>query len=184
MASARFRTRRSASTCHWAAEACVQTSQATPSRTLNVVPSPSPRLHHGSGGVMVSHGGGSDHAGPGLVQALALLLQSEHELPATSATNLVARFSGRSIQELCAMGGITLDNFTQSVAYREPPLRPPERGAGKPDSQPAPGAAGSPGRGPARFRGDGGSQRLAGGERLSTQAARAHRPCSSSHTSH
>ena len=56
---------------------------------------------------MVSHGGGSDHAGPGLVQALALLLQSEHELPATSATNLVARFSGRSIQELCAMGGIT-----------------------------------------------------------------------------
>ncbi|MCX5951120.1 MAG: DUF4351 domain-containing protein, partial [Cyanobacteria bacterium] len=26
---------------------------------------------------------------------------------------------GRSIQELCAMGGITLEDFTQSVAYRE-----------------------------------------------------------------
>jgi predicted transposase YdaD len=77
--------------------------------------------------------------GPALVQALALLVQSEQELPASSAalrarvadTNraaeiddvivaiLVARFSGRSIQELCAMGGITLDDFTQSVAYRE-----------------------------------------------------------------
>jgi hypothetical protein len=29
---------------------------------------------------------------------------------------LVSRFNGRSIQELCAMGGITLDDFTQSVA--------------------------------------------------------------------
>jgi predicted transposase YdaD len=76
---------------------------------------------------------------PALVQALALLLQSEQELPATSAALrarvagssqaaeiddviaaiLVARFNGRSIQELCAMGGITLDDFTQSVAYRE-----------------------------------------------------------------
>ncbi len=76
---------------------------------------------------------------PALVQALALLLQSEQELPATSsairarvagssqaaeiddviAAILVARFNGRSIQELCAMGGITLDDFTQSVAYQE-----------------------------------------------------------------
>jgi predicted transposase YdaD len=76
---------------------------------------------------------------PVLVQALALLLQSEQELPATTAALrtrvagsraaaeiddviaaiLVARFNGRSIQELCAMGGITLDDFTQSVAYRE-----------------------------------------------------------------
>jgi predicted transposase YdaD len=74
-----------------------------------------------------------------LVQALALLLQSEQELPATTsalrarvagssqaaeiddviAAILVSRFNGRSIQELCAMGGITLDDFTQSVAYRE-----------------------------------------------------------------
>jgi len=76
---------------------------------------------------------------PALVQALALLLQSEQDLPATTAALrarvagtraaaeiddviaaiLVARFSGRSIRELCAMGGITLDDFTQSVAYRE-----------------------------------------------------------------
>ena len=76
---------------------------------------------------------------PAPVQALALLLQSEQELPATSsalrarvagssqaaeiddviAAILIARFNGRSIQELCAMGGITLDDFTQSVAYRE-----------------------------------------------------------------
>jgi predicted transposase YdaD len=76
---------------------------------------------------------------PALVHALALLLQSEQDLPATTsalrarvagssqtaeiddviAAILVSRFNGRSIQELCAMGGITLDDFTQSVAYRE-----------------------------------------------------------------
>ena len=76
---------------------------------------------------------------PAMVQALALLLQSEQELKATTsalrarvagssqaaeiddviAAILVARFNGRSIQELCAMGGITLDDFTQSVVYRE-----------------------------------------------------------------
>jgi predicted transposase YdaD len=32
---------------------------------------------------------------------------------------LVARFSGRTIPEICAMGGITVDDFTSSVAYRE-----------------------------------------------------------------
>ena len=76
---------------------------------------------------------------PLLHQSLGLLLQPEAQLPATSqalrqqvsdsvqvaelddliAAILVARFNGRSIQELCAMGGITLDDFTQSVAYRE-----------------------------------------------------------------
>ena len=76
---------------------------------------------------------------PALVQALALLLQREQDLPATAAALrarvagtsgaaeiddviaaiLISRFSGRSLQELCAMGGITLDDFTQSVAYRE-----------------------------------------------------------------
>ena len=70
---------------------------------------------------------------------MALLLQPERELPATTAmlraqvkgtaqaaeiddvitAILVSRFSGRSIPELCAMGGITLEDFTQSVAYRE-----------------------------------------------------------------
>ena len=80
-----------------------------------------------------------DPTAPPLLKALALLLQPERELPATTATLraqvqgtaqaaeiddviaaiLVSRFSGRSIPELCAMGNITLDDFTQSVAYRE-----------------------------------------------------------------
>jgi predicted transposase YdaD len=41
------------------------------------------------------------------------------EIDDVIAAILVAGFNGRSIQELCAMGGITLDDFTQSVAYRE-----------------------------------------------------------------
>ena len=41
------------------------------------------------------------------------------EIDDVIAATLVSRFNGRSIQELCAMGGITLDDFTQSVAYRE-----------------------------------------------------------------
>ncbi len=81
----------------------------------------------------------TDPTAPPLLKALALLLQPERELPATTAmlraqvkgtaqaaeiddviaAILVSRFSGRSIPELCAMGGITLDDFTQSVAYRE-----------------------------------------------------------------
>jgi len=32
---------------------------------------------------------------------------------------LVSRFSGRTIPEICAMGGITIDDFSNSVAYRE-----------------------------------------------------------------
>ena len=35
------------------------------------------------------------------------------------AAIVMSRFNGRSIPELCAMGGITLDEFSQSVAYRE-----------------------------------------------------------------
>jgi hypothetical protein len=30
-----------------------------------------------------------------------------------------SRFNGRSLAELCAMGGTTLDDFSQSGAYRE-----------------------------------------------------------------
>ncbi len=41
------------------------------------------------------------------------------ELDDLIAAFLISRFSGRSIQELCAMGGITLEDFTESVAYRE-----------------------------------------------------------------
>ena len=32
---------------------------------------------------------------------------------------VITSFNGRSLEELCAMGGITLEDFTQSVAYRE-----------------------------------------------------------------
>jgi hypothetical protein len=35
------------------------------------------------------------------------------------AAILLSRFNGRSITEICAMGGITLDDFTNSVAYCE-----------------------------------------------------------------
>ena len=35
------------------------------------------------------------------------------------AAIVITRFNGRSLAELCAMGGITLEDFSQSVAYRE-----------------------------------------------------------------
>jgi predicted transposase YdaD len=74
-----------------------------------------------------------------LLRTLALLLEKEERLPATTAeiraqvagsdqeaqiadataAILLARFRSRPIPEICAMGGITLDDFTQSVAYRE-----------------------------------------------------------------
>jgi len=76
---------------------------------------------------------------PPLQKALAMLLLPEDQLPACSkeiraeaagtglgseiddviAAILVSRFSGRTIPEICAMGGITVDDFTSSVAYRE-----------------------------------------------------------------
>ena len=81
----------------------------------------------------------TDPAAPPLLRALALLVQPEEQVPASSsalreevagtereagfldviAAIVVSRFNGRSIEELCAMGGITLEDFTQSVAYRE-----------------------------------------------------------------
>ena len=74
-----------------------------------------------------------------LLRALALLVQPEELIPASSAAIqaevngtadvgaigdviaaiVITRFNGRSLEELCAMGGITLEDFTQSVAYRE-----------------------------------------------------------------
>jgi len=74
-----------------------------------------------------------------LLRALALLVQPEAEIPTSAAAIqaevagtaqeasmadviaaiVIARFNGRSIPELCAMGGITLEEFTQSVAYKE-----------------------------------------------------------------
>ncbi len=76
---------------------------------------------------------------PPLQKALGLLMLPEEELPASSAAIrqqaaatplandlddviaaiLLSRFNGRSITEICAMGGITLDDFTNSVAYKE-----------------------------------------------------------------
>jgi predicted transposase YdaD len=76
---------------------------------------------------------------PPLQKALGLLLLPEQQLPASSAAIrrqaastplaaemddviaaiLLSRFNGRSINDICAMGGITLDDFTSSVAYKE-----------------------------------------------------------------
>jgi predicted transposase YdaD len=76
---------------------------------------------------------------PPLQKALAMLLLPEDQLPASSkairaeaagtslgseiddviAAIMVSRFSGRTVPEICAMGGITVDDFTSSVAYRE-----------------------------------------------------------------
>ena len=76
---------------------------------------------------------------PPLQRALGMLLLPEDQLPACSeairslaagtslateiddviAAILVSRLSGRTIPEICAMGGITVDDFTSSVAYRE-----------------------------------------------------------------
>ena len=41
------------------------------------------------------------------------------ELDDVIAAILLSRFNGRSITDICAMGGITLDDFTNSVAYKE-----------------------------------------------------------------
>ena len=76
---------------------------------------------------------------PPLQKALGLLLLPEDQLPVSAAAIrwqaattplaselddviaaiLLSRFNGRSITEICAMGGITLDDFTSSVAYKE-----------------------------------------------------------------
>jgi predicted transposase YdaD len=80
-----------------------------------------------------------DPAAPPLLRSLALLLESEDKLPVTAAqirtavagtpdaagtidviaAILMTRFSGRPLPEICAMGGITLEDFSQSAAYRE-----------------------------------------------------------------
>ena len=81
----------------------------------------------------------TDPTAPPLLRALALLVQPEAQIPASSAAiraevagtvqeqeladviaaTLISRFNGRSINQLCAMGSITASEFTQSVAYRE-----------------------------------------------------------------
>jgi len=81
----------------------------------------------------------ADPTAPPLLRALALLVQPEEQIAASSgairaqvagtaqerdlsdviAATLISRFNGRSLSQLCAMAGITVDEFTQSVAYRE-----------------------------------------------------------------
>jgi hypothetical protein len=81
----------------------------------------------------------ADANAPPLLRTLALLLEKEERLPLTTAqirsavactalesqiadataAILMARFTTRPIPEICAMGGITLEDFTQSVAYKE-----------------------------------------------------------------
>jgi predicted transposase YdaD len=81
----------------------------------------------------------ADPNAPPLLRTLALLLEKEERLPITTAqirsavagtglesqiadataAILLARFTTRPIPEICAMGGITLEDFTQSVAYKE-----------------------------------------------------------------
>ena len=76
---------------------------------------------------------------PPLQRALGMLLLPEEQLPDCSkairaevagtsldaeiddviAAILVSRFNGRTVPEICAMGGITVDDFTSSVACRE-----------------------------------------------------------------
>jgi len=78
-------------------------------------------------------------AAPPLHRALGMLLLPEAQLPACAAliraeaagtslgaeiddviaAILVSRFSGRTVPEICAMGGITVEDFSSSVAYRE-----------------------------------------------------------------
>jgi predicted transposase YdaD len=76
---------------------------------------------------------------PPLQKALSLLLLPEEQLPASAnavrqqasgtglageidtliAAILVARFCKRSLLEICAMGGLTIDDFTNSAVYKE-----------------------------------------------------------------
>jgi len=76
---------------------------------------------------------------PLLLQALGLLIQAEDQVAAAAAelrlkaagtavasdlndvinAIFISRFSGRSIQEVCALGSFTIEDFSKSVAYQE-----------------------------------------------------------------
>jgi len=76
---------------------------------------------------------------PLLLQALGLLVQAEDQVAAAAAelrvkaagtavaadlndvinAIFISRFSGRSIQEVCTLGGVTIEDFSKSVAYQE-----------------------------------------------------------------
>ena len=53
------------------------------------------------------------------IRAEATGTSLDAEIDDVIAAILVARFSVRTVPELCAMGGITAYDFTSSVAYRE-----------------------------------------------------------------
>lgn len=81
----------------------------------------------------------ADPSAPPLLRALALLVEPEDLVPERSAAIrrqtvgttdaaaladviaaiVITRFNGRSLAELCAMGGLSLEDLSQSVAYRE-----------------------------------------------------------------
>jgi hypothetical protein len=81
----------------------------------------------------------ADPLAPPLLRALALLVEPEEQVPASSAAIrqevagtdqaraladviaaiVILRFNGRLLKELCAMGGITLDELSQNMAYQE-----------------------------------------------------------------
>jgi predicted transposase YdaD len=43
----------------------------------------------------------------------------QNQIADATVANLLASFTTRPIPEICAIGGITLEDFTQSVAYKE-----------------------------------------------------------------
>lgn len=59
------------------------------------------------------------------MQALGLLVQAEDQVAAAADLSdvitaiVVSRFSGSLIPQLCALGVITIDDFSKSVAYQE-----------------------------------------------------------------
>jgi predicted transposase YdaD len=63
--------------------------------------------------------GCSSPASSAAIRQQAAATALANDLVDVIAANLLSRFNGRSITEICAMGGITLDDFTNSVAYKE-----------------------------------------------------------------
>jgi hypothetical protein len=53
------------------------------------------------------------------IREQASATQLQDEIDDVIAAILLSRFNGRSITDICAMGGITVDDFTNSVAYKE-----------------------------------------------------------------
>jgi predicted transposase YdaD len=54
-----------------------------------------------------------------LIRAEAAGTSLGAEIDDVIAAILVSRFSGRTVPEICPMGGITVEDFSSSVAYRE-----------------------------------------------------------------